>query len=60
MKNTIQREPVVTAFVVSAVALAAAFGVEIPNDIAENVKDWGSIALVVTSIVKARGKVTPV
>ena len=60
MTNVIKREPVVTAFVVAAVALAAAFGVDIDNDFAETAADWGSIALVVLSIVKARGKVTPV
>lgn len=60
MKNVIKREPVVTAFVVAAVALAAAFGIDVDNNIAETAADWGSIALVVVSIVKARGKVTPI
>lgn len=60
MKSVIAREPVVVAFVTAAVALAAAFGVDVSNDIAETAIDWGSIAIVVKAIVTARGKVSPV
>lgn len=59
MRSSLRREPVVVAFVRSAVILAAAFGLNVDNALAETAMDWGSIALIVREIVSARGRVRP-
>lgn len=60
MKSRLVREPVVVGFVTAAVALAAAFGWNVSNDIVENVIDVASLAVILAQVVRTRGKVTPV
>lgn len=60
MKSKIVDEPVVVGFVKAAVLLAAAFGLNVGNEVAETAIDVLSLALVVRTVVRTRGKVSPV
>lgn len=59
LKSTLKREPVVVSFVLSAAALATLFGLNVENELLENLIDWGSAGVILWQLIRARGKVTP-